>query len=505
MVIPADSLKGDVVIHFNTGDGNPEYSYSTQYKSGFNYFTSMICDRQGQFALSYDGFRLEDKRHNLVSGYEEICDGEFCAYDPQSSLFLPSSENDSIYYLINGVPLAIGDSFVLGFIFKDLRVTTILQTEERTVILGQEIIVKDSLDLGRLTACRHANGRDWWIVTGRFLKDEIYSILLSEGKVKTIVSSPSGDFLDYANYGYACFSSNGKFYSRTSELTDFNGALPRFEFYHFDRCTGQLSNRQGFILDSVYSFLTGCAFSPGDQYLYISTSQWLDRYHIVDGSVGVKERIAEYDGHVGKLFGNSLTHTFLGPIQSAPDGRIYMNPDQKQSRYLHVIENPNEEDPSLVFIPRKKFLDAVYIRKPNFPNYHLGPIDGSECDTLGIDNVPWAWWRYDQDTARYRCFEFVDLSASIPEESVSEWYWDFGDGTQSRDTSPIHCFEKDGIYEICLIIKNKYGADTLCRTLNVGTSATNDEGKIVLKTDIFPNTVSDHFVLNVHDYVPERM
>ncbi|MBK7233635.1 MAG: T9SS type A sorting domain-containing protein [Saprospiraceae bacterium] len=139
------------------------------------------------------------------------------------------------------------------------------------------------------------------------------------------------------------------------------------------------------------------------------------------------------------------------------------------------------------------------------PNFRLGPVDGSSCDTLGIDNIPWAWWRYDQDTSRYRCFEFVDLSGYLTEESEPEWYWDLGDGTQSRDTSPIHCFEKDGVYEVCLIVKNKYGSDTLCRTLNVGTSATNDEGKIEIKSDIFPNPASDHFVLNVYDYLPESM
>lgn len=501
IVIPADSLMGDVVINFSTVDGNPEYSYSTQYKSGFNNFTSMICDRQGQFALSYDGFKLEDNRHNLVAGSEELCDREFCAYDPQSSLFLPSSDNDSIYYLINGVPLTIGDSFVLGFVFKDLRVTTILQTEERTVILGQEIIVMDSLDLGRLTACRHANGRDWWIVTGRFLKDEIYSILLSDGKVKSIVSSQTDRFRDFGNRGYAAFSHEGRFYCSTSKDKDLIKGKARFEFYHFDRCTGHLTDRQGFLLDSVESFSTSCAFSPGDQYLYISTSQWLERFKIISGKLEQREKIAIYDGYVGHLFGNSNTQTFLGPMQSGPDGRIYMNPDQRQSRYLHVIENPNEKDPSLVFIPRKKFLNAVYIRKPTFPNYLLGPEDGSLCDSLGIDSHPWSWWRYEQDTVRKSCIRFMDLSRN----ATSGIQWDFGDGTQSSESNPIHCFSSGGLYKVCLTVRNEQDAVSLCRYINMILSGENHVIDQQIKFTYYPNPIQSELIVHVKDYISDGL
>jgi hypothetical protein len=194
-----------------------------------------------------------------------------------------------------------------------------------------------------------------------------------------------------------------------------------------------------------------------------------------------------------------------GLHQLAPDGRIYIV-NGHNNFVLHVIDRPNEYGKACR--PRQNGFRLPTLTNrgtPNFPNFRLGPIDGSECDTLGIDNVPWAWWRYDQDTAIYRCFEFVDLSGYLTEESEPEWYWDLGDGTLSRDTSPIHCYARDGVYEVCLTVKNKYGADTLCRTLHVGTSSTDDEGKIIISSELFPNPASGHFVLNIHDYLPERM
>ena len=58
---------------------------------------------------------------------------------------------------------------------------------------------------------------------------------------------------------------------------------------------------------------------------------------------------------------------------------------------------------------------------PTFPNYRLGPIDGSESDSLDIDNIPVAEFRYDQDTMNYRCIDFTNLSWYEPEEFWWDW------------------------------------------------------------------------------------
>ncbi|MBK8192316.1 MAG: PKD domain-containing protein [Lewinellaceae bacterium] len=104
-------------------------------------------------------------------------------------------------------------------------------------------------------------------------------------------------------------------------------------------------------------------------------------------------------------------------------------------------------------------------RPAHFAHYRLGPVDGSSCDSLGIDNIPWAWWRYKQDTALYGTIYFTDLSAYEP----TEWHWDFGDGAFSSDTSPVHGYAAPGTYTVCLTVSNAFGADTLCRTIHIAT------------------------------------
>ncbi len=73
--------------------------------------------------------------------------------------------------------------------------------------------------------------------------------------------------------------------------------------------------------------------------------------------------------------------------QLAPDNKIYINSLPSSFRY-HIIHNPDEPGQSANFEQNALFLPTFNRRTiPNNPNYRLGPLDGSPCDTLGIDNV----------------------------------------------------------------------------------------------------------------------
>lgn len=103
----------------------------------------------------------------------------------------------------------------------------------------------------------------------------------------------------------------------------------------------------------------------------------------------------------------------------------------------------------------------------NFPNYRLGPLDGSVCDTLGLDNLPIAWFRYEQDTLNPNIFEFRDLSYYEP----ATWSWDFGDGASSTERHPIHTYTNSGSYQVCLTVGNDNGSNTHCKTVQLTVSA----------------------------------
>src|SRR5690606_11461383 len=123
-------------------------------------------------------------------------------------------------------------------------------------------------------------------------------------------------------------------------------------------------------------------------------------------------------------------------MELMPDGKLYCLGNN--SHHLHVIEYPDRKGDSCLVRQHYVELPNHYTGSiANFPNYRLGPIDGSPCDTLGINNVPLARFRYNRDSIidPYRV-EFIDLSDYEP----TTWNWDFDDTTMSSDTSPVHLF-----------------------------------------------------------------
>lgn len=131
----------------------------------------------------------------------------------------------------------------------------------------------------------------------------------------------------------------------------------------------------------------------------------------------------------------------------------------------------------------------------NYPNYRLGPLDSSPCDTLGYNNEPLAEFRVRTDSTLE--VKFIDRSAYEP----SDWYWTFGDGMTSQDTSPVHTYLAPGVYEVCQTVSNANGSDTYCRDVNlISTSSENPETK--LDITLFPNPASDILNVNVSNAYP---
>ena len=72
-------------------------------------------------------------------------------------------------------------------------------------------------------------------------------------------------------------------------------------------------------------------------------------------------------------------------LQSGPDGKIYGNIPSRAD-YLHIINKPDGLNrDSIGFVPRRVKLPVTSVRTlPNAPNFRLGDLHNSPCDTLGI-------------------------------------------------------------------------------------------------------------------------
>ena len=74
--------------------------------------------------------------------------------------------------------------------------------------MDQEEALQDTLDFGKLSACRHANGRDWWIIVARYTFNEFHRFLLTPTGLEWVGTQQIGDKVIIGG-GQAFFTPDG--------------------------------------------------------------------------------------------------------------------------------------------------------------------------------------------------------------------------------------------------------------------------------------------------------
>jgi len=424
----------------------------------------------------------------------------------QSGFFLEKPEDPNIVYFIS---LDMGphpaQKWPYMFTGQNLMVATIDITANNGA--GKVLEKNRVLLTGVLmspAACRHANGRDWWIMVSDSDENRHYRIMLSpegfsEPETQHIGTKPNPIPYEGGNKSNQtvgnCFSPSGNYY------VDINAALG-FSVYRFDRCSGLLSNEKRVDYfpepnNPIYYRSkpgAGVVFSADENFFYNTVKKLAH----VTFSPDTKPYLLQYDLSAPDFAASGDTINVIDPLnhwpysisqdgfygaELGPDGRIYI---VHSGLGYCTVQYPNLKGKACKLVHDKPFFDVVIGSAiPYMPNYRLGPLDGSPCDTLGLDNIPVANFRVD-DTLGLLSRYFYDLSHHEP----AAWHWDFGDGNSSSVQSPLHEYDSAGVYQVCLTVSNPYGSDTHCRTLYLGVSAT---GAPVRHSSIllYPNPAKD--------------
>ena len=448
-----------------------------------------ISDAAGNFSLYSGGCDLRNKDGEVVLGGESINEGfihdMYCVggYPLVHGMFsLPMT--GSKYYILHSLKVESdsvgGNQCTTGALLLSI-VDIGLNNGKGQVLIKDSTLV--SYCLQTANAVRHANGRDWWVLMGSNSSDTMHRILVTptgiQGPYEQVIANPARD--EYYFKGNTIFSPDGNIYVIGHDRVG-------LAIYDFDRCTGLLSNMR-FISRTSSEWGNGSAISPNSQYLYSEKAynmvQWDLKSPDIDGSAKV---VATWDGFKDTLGYDVIFQNF----ENGPDGKIY---NWGTGQYhIHRIEFPSRPGMDCSF--KQRAIQTPYWTFSEtmvYPNYRLGPLDGSSCDTLGIDNHPIADFRWDiEDTLAELTRTFTDNSYYNP----TSWHWDFGDGTISQDQNPIHIFPDDGIYHVCLTVCNQYACDTLCEDVLVGTVKTVEPKTIQLLT-LFPNPADDILIVQI--------
>jgi hypothetical protein len=462
-----------------------------------------IADPEGNTAFFSDGCSLFSTNGSVIQGGEVLNPGEifdfYCSppygYYPIVQGMFALSLQPNIYHIFHQKVITKG---LPNYCWHpELLHSTIDMTQNG----GLGKVTKSGVELFKgcpqvLCANKHANGRDWWLFFGSNEDDVFYRFLLTPdtilGPWQQQIDHPGRDSFAYA-VSWSEFSPDGQRFLNAHHRKG-------IAVYDFDRCTGLLSNTRFVPMVSIGSILIyGAFFSPNGQFLYATTSgpEKIHQFDLTAADlVASKTMLAEWDGERDE-YNHPIDFNY---IQHGPDGKMYV---WSGTRHLHVIDNPDRKGVScglrrkVIQLPFPAFFANFY-----YPHYRLGPLDNSPCDTLGLNNLPHAEYRYDLvDSTQALARQFTDVSWYQP----TAWRWDFGDPASGSNTSteqnPVHTFSKSGIYTVCLIASNLYAADTICKQVAVGVSSL-PALPALPQAQVLPNPVKDALTVRLPALLP---
>jgi hypothetical protein len=229
-------------------------------------------------------------------------------------------------------------------------------------VISKAVQVSSGPVTEKLTAVRHANGRDTWILVHSWLSNNFLAYLLKpEGLVSTPVVSSIGSV--HSGGGGTLGNANAVGYMKASpDGSKLALAIrdSKFELFDFNNATGQLSNFVPLIQD-YRSY--GVEFSPDGSRLYGTT---LDGNHIYQFNLRAGSPAAIVSS--ATLVGTTATAAnYAGALQLGPDGKIYLAP--YNSLTLGVIDAPNNLGVACSY-------------------RNAGPSLGGRLSQLGLPNFP---------------------------------------------------------------------------------------------------------------------
>lgn len=258
-----------------------------------------------------------------------------------------------------------------------------------------------------LTAVKHADGRDWWVIgklgSNPFSNyNRFFVYLVTQDSVYSALVQDFGGAKDVGFQKIIWHPSNEKFI-----VLNTRGYMSEF---NFDRCTGQMTLSRNIFSEQQSNFTRAFwegAYSPNGNILYVSRTSY-------GGNFGSYNYLLQFDMTASDIAAScdtlDSTHYLpvdCGAVRRAPDGKIYYaqgyisatalsfpyadSMRNNINENLGVINFPDSLGSACDFRPFSFYLGGkrTYYGLPNNPDYDLGPVAGSICDSLtnGVGEV----------------------------------------------------------------------------------------------------------------------
>jgi hypothetical protein len=182
-----------------------------------------INDTVGNLLFYTNGFTVCNRFNQIMPNGDTLSPSAYTAqnYDnglriPSGIICLPSPDHSNQFILIHQTDddVTLPYPFYLYYSIVDMN----LDSGNGDLVFKNSIIVNDTLELAQIVACKHANGRDWWVVVPERLKNNYYTILITPQGIQSVFSQSIGTRTEAT--GQAVFSPDGSKYASYDTYTD---------------------------------------------------------------------------------------------------------------------------------------------------------------------------------------------------------------------------------------------------------------------------------------------
>jgi hypothetical protein len=385
-------------------------------------------DKAGNLLFYTDGSFVYNKAHQVMSGGVAL-GGSYSS--TQSSLVVPAPGDIQRYYIVTtdanensykaGVTYSIVDMGGSG------GMGTVVQKNTPLLAPATE----------KLTAIRHANGTDVWLVA-HALDTNLFYVwsVTAAGISATPTTFASGPMLMFGDIGYMKANQQG------SRIAFASSNAKQLWLFDFNKTTGVVSNARIVAqrLDGSNFALYGVEFSPSGRFLYATRT---------DSNVVMQYDLSQPLPPLMFIVG-STTGRRAGALQLAPNGKIYMATEGIP--FLAEIAAPDSRGLACGY--RDKAVDLQgRVSEIGLPNF---------MPAIFLNEVTY------EITADTACVGRPTSMRFLPDSGITNATWNFGDpasGANNRATGTRvqHVYARAGTYTVTVI----YDAQGFTKTLSM--------------------------------------
>jgi hypothetical protein len=366
------------MINFNTIP--PSITAPDSVKITFWNSTTTMSNADGDMIFFTNGCEIHDASFQLMENGHGINPGpvhDSVCYSPprhtpgytagpQSCMAVPMPGSDRYYYLFHIAKEFIPDvlfprNCIMYFTKIDMQGNGGLGAvvEKNTQIFSHP---PNDIQIDNLTATKHANGQDWWIICPYRYVNGYHKILLTNAGVVSVTEQYIGQSRENGILSQITFSHDGTLFAHCTNDVG-------LQLYDFDRATGEFSNPRFYPIEPDFGVQAGVNFSPSGRFMYASNDFVLYQYDLWAADVGASRiLIAEYDGYADPI----PTHFYM--LQLGPDCKLYMFCPSCTT--IHVIREPDL--PGLACEVVQNDVQLPWGMRgwaaPSYPNYRLGAL-----------------------------------------------------------------------------------------------------------------------------------